>query len=71
MSPTTPSTISSVTVKPSAGNSNSLPGHQSGRSKVNNYNLLDQKALNLSDSVNYNFLLNKIFRFYKTSYFSF
>ena len=28
---------SSVTPKPGAGNSNSLPSHQSTRSKVNNY----------------------------------
>jgi hypothetical protein len=35
----------SITAKPGAGNSNSLPGHQSSRSK------LDQQALNLSDSL--------------------
>jgi len=46
------STTSSVTSKPGAGNSNSLPGHQSSRSKVNNHHLLDQQALNLSDIVN-------------------
>jgi hypothetical protein len=36
----------SITAKLGAGNSNSLPSHQSSRSK------LDQQALNLSDSVN-------------------
>ena len=43
---------SSTTSKPGAGNSNSLPGHQSGRSKQNNPRLIDQQGLNLSDSVN-------------------
>jgi hypothetical protein len=43
---------SSVTAKPGAGNSNSLPGHQSSRSKKDNLHLLDQQALDLSDSVN-------------------
>ncbi|CAF3503033.1 unnamed protein product [Rotaria socialis] len=36
---------------PGAGNSNSLPGHQSGRTKHSGQ-LLDQQALNLSDSFN-------------------
>lgn len=41
----------SVAAKPGAGNSNSLPGHQSGRSKMPAYNLLEQQGLNLSDNV--------------------
>ena len=40
---------------PGAGNSNSLPGHQSGRSKITDYHLLDQQTLNLSDNVNLSF----------------
>lgn len=40
-----------TSAKPGAGNSNSLPGHQSGRTKNINPSLLDQQALNLSDSV--------------------
>ncbi|CAF2825598.1 unnamed protein product [Rotaria sp. Silwood2] len=43
---------SSVVATPGAGNSNSLPGHQSGRSKINSHHLLDQQTLNLSDSLN-------------------
>ncbi|CAF2110823.1 unnamed protein product [Rotaria magnacalcarata] len=42
---------STVVTTPGAGNSNSLPGHQSGRTKHGGQ-LLDQQALNLSDSFN-------------------
>ena len=41
----------SVAAKPGAGNSNSLPGHQSGRLKMPTYNLHEQQGLNLSDNV--------------------
>ncbi|CAF1004977.1 unnamed protein product [Adineta steineri] len=45
------SKANSLAAKPGAGNSNSLPGHQTGRSKINNYQLLEQQALNLSDNL--------------------
>ncbi|CAF1532058.1 unnamed protein product [Adineta ricciae] len=41
----------SVAAKPGAGNSNSLPGHQSGRLKMPTYNLHEQQGLNLSDNL--------------------
>ncbi len=53
MHPTAPTT-SSVVATSEVGKSNSLPGHQSSRSKITNHRLLDQQALNLSDSVNKN-----------------
>ncbi|CAF0838649.1 unnamed protein product [Rotaria sordida] len=48
----TNSKSSSVVTTPGAGNSNSLPGHQSGRSKIESFRLLDQQALNISDNLN-------------------
>ncbi|CAF3719687.1 unnamed protein product [Rotaria sp. Silwood1] len=43
---------SSIVATPGAGNSNSLPGHQSGRSKLNTHHLLDQQPLNILDNLN-------------------
>jgi hypothetical protein len=47
-------TTSESVATPGAGNSSSLPGHQSGRSKQTDHHpFLEHQVLHLSDSVNY------------------
>ncbi|UJR26639.1 hypothetical protein I4U23_007957 [Adineta vaga] len=41
----------SIPAIPGAGNSNSLPGHQSSRSKTANYHLSEQQVVNSSDNL--------------------
>ncbi len=58
---------STVTSKSGAGNSNSLPGHQSSRSKQHNSRLIHQEGLNLSDSVNFFLIKFLHFLFFSSS----